>query len=188
MASTIELFNFRSNLPIELNVGRSRLKLPDKEFSDDYLTVVDPYWQPEDYVPNVPHAHALLASNLILTTPFQAVMRVLTGLEPSHWPSGFDLLWEEPEAVRAEYDRLHGSHWWRYNAQGCLVPSAIDPEGCGCTECIIHEYYPLDEATPAMLRDMIAGYIGSNTYEEYWISFENSGGTWRQVIKHAWIR
>ncbi len=127
----------------------------------------------------------MLARHRFWTTPFQAVMRVLTELEPSKWPPGFDLLWEEPETVAAEYERYQSSHWWRFNAQSCLVPSAIDPEGCGCTECIIHEYYPLEDATPAMLRDMVAGYIGNNTYEEYWITFERNGGSWRQVIKHA---
>jgi hypothetical protein len=53
--------------------------------------------------------------------------------------------------------------WHKRNDRGELVPSAIDPEGCGCTECLTGEYYPLNRATPAMIRDMLAGYIANNT-------------------------
>lgn len=40
---------------------------------------------------------------------------------------------------------------------------AIDPAGCGCTECIVGEYVPQDQATPEQLTAMRAGLIRDNT-------------------------
>ena len=39
---------------------------------------------------------------------------------------------------------------------------AIDPPGCGCTECIIGEYVPLDRATPKQVARMLRGKIANN--------------------------
>ena len=43
------------------------------------------------------------------------------------------------------------------------LPLAIDPAGCGCTECLTGEYVPLDEATDDQLRMMLMGEIRNNT-------------------------
>lgn len=40
---------------------------------------------------------------------------------------------------------------------------AIDPFGCGCTECVIGEYKPLQSATDQELLLMLAGVIRNNT-------------------------
>lgn len=42
-------------------------------------------------------------------------------------------------------------------------PIAIDPVGCGCTECITGEYMPLDLAGFWELRRLLNGKIGNNT-------------------------
>jgi hypothetical protein len=65
-----------------------------------------------------------------------------------------------------------------------MNPIAIDPPGCGCTECIIGEYVPLDEATPAQIADLLAGRIVDNTNSstEFTVTIrvtaENDGLTW----------
>lgn len=41
-------------------------------------------------------------------------------------------------------------------------PIAIDPPGCGCTECITGEYVPLDYATDQQIADLIRGEIHNN--------------------------
>jgi hypothetical protein len=41
---------------------------------------------------------------------------------------------------------------------------AIDPTGCGCTECLVGEYVPFDRATRKQLKQMRKGKIGNNTY------------------------
>jgi hypothetical protein len=59
------------------------------------------------------------------------------------------------------------------------LPIAIDPPGCGCTECIIGEYVPLHLATPKHMRKMLAGKILDNTGRAFW--FEDnvlSEGEW----------
>lgn len=56
----------------------------------------------------------------------------------------------EPEPARFNSDDRAG---W---------PIAIDPPGCGCTECIIGQYKPLDEATQEQIVDMLTGRIGNN--------------------------
>lgn len=40
---------------------------------------------------------------------------------------------------------------------------AIDPPGCGCTECIIGDYVPLDLATDEQVLAMLQGYLYNNT-------------------------
>ncbi|KQO98132.1 hypothetical protein [Leifsonia sp. Leaf264] len=40
---------------------------------------------------------------------------------------------------------------------------AIDPVGCGCTECITGEYVPLDEASFDQIDLMLAGVLADNT-------------------------
>lgn len=52
-----------------------------------------------------------------------------------------------------------------------MNPIAIDPPGCGCTECITGEYVPLVDATPRQITDMLAGRLGNNTGCEFSITF-----------------
>lgn len=40
---------------------------------------------------------------------------------------------------------------------------AIDPPGCGCTECIVGQYRPLQNATEAELRALAAGKLRDHT-------------------------
>lgn len=41
---------------------------------------------------------------------------------------------------------------------------AVDPSGCGCTECITGEYVPLDQANVELLKGIALGQIANNTY------------------------
>ena len=43
-------------------------------------------------------------------------------------------------------------------------PLAIDPEGCGCTECIIGEYVPLEQVTSTEVARLLLGTIGNHTH------------------------
>lgn len=43
------------------------------------------------------------------------------------------------------------------------IPLAIDPPGCGCTECLTGLYAPLDMATDEQLEQMRRGKINNNT-------------------------
>lgn len=43
--------------------------------------------------------------------------------------------------------------------------SAIDPRGCGCTECIVGEYVPAEDATREHLRRLAVGDMTNNTYQ-----------------------
>ncbi len=40
---------------------------------------------------------------------------------------------------------------------------AVDPNGCGCTECLVGEYIPLERATNQHLRDLISGKLRNHT-------------------------
>lgn len=51
----------------------------------------------------------------------------------------------------------------REYAAGSSMPLAIDPIGCGCTECGTGEYVPLNLASDAQLRAMFAGRVADNT-------------------------
>jgi hypothetical protein len=42
-------------------------------------------------------------------------------------------------------------------------PIAIDPYGCGCTECLTGQYIPLEQASDAQLAAMLRGEIRDNT-------------------------
>lgn len=42
-------------------------------------------------------------------------------------------------------------------------PLAIDPPGCGCTECLTGEYVPLDRASHQDIRRAQLGEIADNT-------------------------
>jgi hypothetical protein len=45
--------------------------------------------------------------------------------------------------------------------------TAIDPIGCGCTECLTGEYVPLEEATDEQVRRMVNGVIRDHTGVEF---------------------
>lgn len=47
------------------------------------------------------------------------------------------------------------------------VPTAIDPAGCGCTECLTGQYVPLDQATPTQVLKMRIGQLRNNTGEDF---------------------
>lgn len=40
---------------------------------------------------------------------------------------------------------------------------AIDPPGCGCTECLVGEYVPLDRASDEQVAALFRGELGDNT-------------------------
>lgn len=40
---------------------------------------------------------------------------------------------------------------------------AVDPPGCGCTECATGVYVPLDQATPSQVAAAARGVLGNNT-------------------------
>lgn len=39
---------------------------------------------------------------------------------------------------------------------------AVDPWGCGCTECIVGEYVPLRYATEGNIADLLAGRLANH--------------------------
>jgi len=43
----------------------------------------------------------------------------------------------------------------------------LDPVGCGCTECLIGLYKPLDSASHAEVRAMLDGALGNATSEKF---------------------
>lgn len=43
-------------------------------------------------------------------------------------------------------------------------PIAIDPPGCGCTECLTGVYVALDWASSRQILDLLAGDIASNLH------------------------
>lgn len=42
-------------------------------------------------------------------------------------------------------------------------PVAVDPVGCGCTECGIGEYVPLERAGAATMARLVVGDIANHT-------------------------
>lgn len=40
---------------------------------------------------------------------------------------------------------------------------AIDPEYCGCTECLTRKYVPLNQASAQQVINMLNSEIGNNT-------------------------
>ncbi|WP_114906802.1 hypothetical protein [Ornithinimicrobium murale] len=46
------------------------------------------------------------------------------------------------------------------------TPLAIDPRGCGCTECLVGEYIPAQSATREHLRLVATGRMRNNTYSD----------------------
>lgn len=52
--------------------------------------------------------------------------------------------------------------------------TAIDPLGCGCTECMTGEYVPLDKATDDHIRALFRGELRDNT-DYHWTIHKNDG-------------
>jgi hypothetical protein len=42
-------------------------------------------------------------------------------------------------------------------------PTAVDPHGCGCTECITGQYVPLERATDRHIAALLTGHMTNNT-------------------------
>lgn len=60
-------------------------------------------------------------------------------------------------------------------------PTAIDPPGCGCTECMTGEYVPLNQATTQEILRLLSGHLRDNTGDDTEFVFVlHSGDTsWR---------
>lgn len=52
---------------------------------------------------------------------------------------------------------------------------AIDPAGCGCTECFIGEYRPADQATSDEIQALFLGLLRDHT-SQYWDVTQNDDG------------
>lgn len=49
---------------------------------------------------------------------------------------------------------------------------AIDPTGCGCTECLVGEYRPLDQASEAEIKALFLGLLRDHTETRWTIEQE----------------
>lgn len=54
---------------------------------------------------------------------------------------------------------------------------AVDPAGCGCTECLTGEYVPLQDATKEHVIAVARGDLRDNTSEIAHVEYEWSGVT-----------
>lgn len=63
-------------------------------------------------------------------------------------------------------------------------PIQVDPPGCGCTECIIGQYVPLDQASVTQVADMLEGRLGNGTYWERgeWLTVRDGEGKIIRII------
>lgn len=48
----------------------------------------------------------------------------------------------------------------------------VDPQGCGCTECVTGEYVPLELATARQVRNLIFGTLADATGETFMVEGE----------------
>lgn len=48
----------------------------------------------------------------------------------------------------------------------------VDPQGCGCTECLVGEYVPLEDATPRQIRNLIFGTLADASDEIFVVQGE----------------
>lgn len=55
------------------------------------------------------------------------------------------------------------------------ILQAIDPRGCGCTECLIGEYRPLDAASDDDIQKLFLGEVRDNT--DNWWTITQTGST-----------
>lgn len=49
--------------------------------------------------------------------------------------------------------------------------AAIDPKGCGCTECLTGEYKPIDNATRDDILALLEGDLRNNTNGGFTVAF-----------------
>ncbi len=56
-------------------------------------------------------------------------------------------------------------------------PIAIDPEGCGCTECLTGLYVPLEMATGRQIRKLLKGRLHDHTGERFFVNEEKQHGS-----------
>lgn len=81
----------------------------------------------------------------------------------------------DPDAV---LEALNPS--WSYSLTGSSLTFdhgdllAVDPAGCGCTECIIGEYLPADQANDTHLYSIITGDLSNNDPGGYSIEFSRN--------------
>lgn len=66
-------------------------------------------------------------------------------------------------------------------------PVAIDPPGCGCTECLTGEYVPLDQAQGQHVLDLFAGRLRDNTSSgtEFAVIVSVNGGDYTWTFRAA---
>ncbi len=143
--------------------------------------VVEPDWHYWDYLPPGPVAQTRFQRGLADgLSRFAAIMRVWVTLEADEWPGGFQLLYQSEAG--SSFEGYPQFNWRRRNAWGHLVPTAIDPPGCGCTECLVGEYVPWERAGPGLIRDLVAGYISNHTYQMHWVEFKPTSDGWQQQL------
>ncbi|MER5891114.1 hypothetical protein ABT160_45500 [Streptomyces sp. NPDC001941] len=44
-----------------------------------------------------------------------------------------------------------------------ITITAVDPPGCGCTECLTGQYAPLDQATAQDIAALLSGQVSNHT-------------------------
>ncbi len=59
----------------------------------------------------------------------------------------------------------------------------IDPAHCGCTECMIHLYVPLDMASYEQVKKMLKGKLSDATSEEF---IQKDDGIWARWSHLRW--
>jgi hypothetical protein len=63
--------------------------------------------------------------------------------------------------------------------------TAIDPQGCGCTECLVGEYVPLERATNRQIQRMLKGKLDDHTGERFTKTITHYPGAGKDVTVAA---